>query len=38
MRYILAKTNYYDFWSATYLKKILKKDYNNVQKIRNNKN
>lgn len=38
MRYILAKTNYYDFWSTTYLKKILKKDYNNVQKIRNNKN
>ena len=38
MRYILAKTNYYDFWSSTYLKKILKKDYNDVQKIRSDKN
>ena len=38
MRYFLAKANYYDFWSSTYLKKILKKDYNDVQKIRSDKN
>jgi hypothetical protein len=38
MRHILAKTDYYDFWSVSYLKKILNKGYNDIQKIRNNKN
>lgn len=35
MRQILAKTNYYDLWDDEYLKKILEKDYEIVQKIRN---
>ena len=35
MRSILAKTNYYDLWEDEYLKKILEKDYEMVQKIRN---
>ena len=35
MRCILAKTNYYDLWEDEYLKKILEKDYEMVQKIRN---
>jgi len=35
MRSILAKTNYYDLWDNEYLKKILEKDYEMVQKIRN---
>lgn len=35
MRQILAKTNYYDLWDDEYLKKILEKDYEMVQKIRN---
>jgi len=35
MRQILAKTNYYDLWDDEYLKKILIKDYEMVQKIRN---
>jgi len=35
MRQILAKTNYYDLWDDEYLKKILEKDYESVQKIRN---
>ena len=35
MRQKLAKTNYYDFWSDDYLKKILESDYEIVQKIRN---
>jgi Fe-S-cluster containining protein len=35
MRTILAKTNYYDLWEDEYLQRILEKDYNIVQKIRN---
>jgi len=35
MRQILAKTNYYDLWDDEYLRKILEKDYEMVQKIRN---
>ena len=35
MRQILAKTNYYNLWNDEYLKKILEKDYEMVQKIRN---
>ena len=35
MRRILAKTKYYDLWDDEYLKKILEKDYEMVQKIRN---
>lgn len=35
MRGILAKSNYYDLWDDEYLKKILEKDYEMVQKIRN---
>lgn len=35
MRQILAKTNYYDLWDDDYLRKILEKDYEIVQKIRN---
>lgn len=35
MRSILAKTTYYDLWEDEYLKKILEKDYEMVQKIRN---
>ena len=35
MRGILAKTAYYDLWEDEYLKKILEKDYEMVQKIRN---
>ena len=35
MRKILAKTNYYDLWDDEYLKKILEKDYQTVQTIRN---
>ena len=35
MRRILAKTNYYDLWDDEYLKKILEKVYEMVQKIRN---
>jgi len=35
MRCILAKTNYYDLWDDEYLKRILEKDYEIVQKIRN---
>ena len=35
MRQILAKTDYYDLWDDEYLKKILEKDYEVVQKIRN---
>jgi hypothetical protein len=35
MRGILAKTNYYDLWEDEYLQRILEKDYDEVQKIRN---
>jgi hypothetical protein len=35
MRQILAKTTYYDKWDDEYLEKILEKDYEMVQKIRN---
>jgi hypothetical protein len=35
MRKILAKTGYYDLWDDEYLKKILEKDYEMVQNIRN---
>ena len=35
MRQILAKTTYYDYWDEEDLKKILKNDYEMVQKIRN---
>lgn len=35
MRSSLAKTTYYDHWDDEYLKIILEKDYNLVQKIRN---
>ena len=38
MRSILAKTNYYDSCDDEYLKKILEKDYEMVQKIRNDLN
>jgi hypothetical protein len=35
MRKILAKTEYYNLWDDEYLQKILEKDYEIVQKIRN---
>jgi len=35
MRQILAKTDYYDLWEDEYLQKILEKDYDEIQKIRN---
>lgn len=38
MRQILAKTEYYDLWNDDYLKKILEKDYEMVQNIRNKYN
>ena len=35
MRQILAKTDYYDLWEDEYLQRILEKDYDGVQRIRN---
>ena len=34
MRHFIATTTYFDLWDNTYLKKILGKDYEDIQKIR----